>query len=701
MPILDRALERIPLFRGQKSGNPPQAIEAADSTLLQNCILLQNQLKKVNGTSTYAQLKVGGVAVPTANTTPWLDYYLGRWWAQNGNKIFRETAEGSATFDVSTIGETDKVFSEKYALQMFLANGRHLYRSDESGGTPPPWALTSWGLLPALGEMDSDVLNPGDGGSMTVGKYYYCITLYDSLSGLESIPANGRPADNGLFVKDPFAGTAFSISGSEFAPTAWTVTLVDAETQVTFPFAEIHKFIAGQYVDARADTFNLYRTDVNADVFKLQSSNNIAAFIAAGSPLVDKTADSALGSIIDVESPTPNVDRMVEAQTAVLGITPPASSFGTYKFVRVFKDVMFGIGHYGLGAQGGGPSSFPPFDSVLNVHDTFRPEEVFTQFNINQGDGQKPTCLAILKDQTLIIFKNRSIYYLLGTSVDNYSVRILDSKRGCVSASTVQETTSGIYALDASGIININSFGQAQPVSNPDINDIIQRINFNQISNSYSGYDPVNEIYFLAVPVDGSSVPNLQIAYSIRSGGFTTLQGVEGSSLHFDFDPSGNALSMIGSRQQGHLLNWANEQQVTFLNNPVVMQYESGPMYMGDPSRRKKARFLYITAESAQDFTVDVDIIIDYSQTQTFSLTGINSGSIYSVYASSLVDDGVNVGVFDESYWGSDKTQKQIKIPIYGVGYVFQVRITNSESNPAKYGFKIQAIEFEGVMMGR
>lgn len=707
MPIRNRVVDHIQLFKGQQSGAPPKAITAADSFLISNFILIQNSLKKINGAAVYAQLETQLSTEPIV----WLSYYQRRVLAQKGNKIFRETGYQTKTFDVLTLGESNRVFSDKSRGITYLTNSVEL-KTISTGATK--W-INDWGLLPPLiaaqGSPNNGNLSTSNstGALNNNGVYKWTFTLYDNNTGTESPALNARPGSTGFFILDPN-------NSSIYAPAFYTKTMGAAENTATWTFAEVNAFVSGANVSARATHFRVYRTVDSGPTFKLASNlvfgtttvtNGtclISDFVSQATTLIDNTADTALGVILDtVHGPPPSVTRMEEAFVKVQGGSLPTVGYSTYGHIRQFKDTFFGIGQTcpGIPGVGNGSDNFGAFNSLLSIHEAFLPDYVADTRNINDGDGQAATALAVLNGSTLLIFKERSTYYLIGTDVTNYAIRSLDQTRGCVHPSTVQECALGVFSLDSSGVILITGYGPAQALSNPAINDIIKTINFNAISTAYSGYDTFNEVYWVAVPTNGSNIPNQTLCYSVRSQGWSIQGGQEGRAIKFEYDTSGTQIALLGNSQQGLILDISNEQNVTFLNSPITAVYTSGPCYGGDPDVRKRAHFIYITAESTLDYTVDVDLIIDFGDKQSFSLANINSVSNSAVYASSLLDNGANVGIWDSSSWGSLKSVKQLKIPVYGVGYAFQVQIAHHDTSALKYGFRILAVELEMSIMGR
>jgi hypothetical protein len=187
----------------------------------------------------------------------------------------------------------------------------------------------------------------------------------------------------------------------------------------------------------------------------------------------------------------------------------------------------------------------------------------------------------------------------------------------------------------------------------------------------------------------------------VKTNGWSVASGAEGYSMLFCTNSDNTEKHLIGSYSNGRLLSFSDETVVTANGSIITSEYLSGPFYGGDPTRKKKAKFVYITAESNTDWDFDLDVVPDFGQGEAFSLTGLNSSSLYSVWAASLADSGALVGVFDESLFSAAKVRKQVKIPVSCIGYGFQIRIINRSTDSEQYGFRILALELECVIMGK
>jgi hypothetical protein len=694
----DRSVQIISGFRGQSSGTTPDSVEADLAERIKNMVPIRRGLTKVNGRSVYGTLAGNG------NITM-LEYYsspVSNWIAQQGTDLLKEATQGSGTFaSFHTLDDDATLRATRWKDAIYFANGTDLvFFNGNLGASGKTKRL---GMYPPLGTVqasDSSVVN---GGSLTDASVYrWTITYYDPDTDTESPAVNSRPAANGLFVQDPY-------DDSVWAPEYWEETTATPNLTGRIAFSALNAIFSAtgdKARDARQTHFKLYRTTAGGTIFRqVGDIRNIASFIAAAVDLDDGTADSTLGVVLQTAdaSPPPRLDR-TRAAFDDEGLSFVDSTFRTYVQMREFKDSLFGFGAYGPGVQSTSDeaNSFSPYKSILYIHDAFIPDYVFTTRDVADGDGQLPTGLAVLKDNTLLLFKESSTYYLSGTNVRNYEVRPLDTRRGAVATGSIQETPYGVLCLDRSGVILFDGLGVGKEVSDSYVEDEIRNINFSAINTTYSFYDRDESIYYLSIPVDGSTKPNRTLIYNVKDGAWTFSEGLEGYSAGIGIVDSEKKILIGDSVNTDKILDWSSETNVLDVAKSIESEYLSSILYMGDASVKKKAKFLWITAESNTEWTVDIGILPDFGQGNgEFTLENINSASSYAVYAASLLDDGVNVGVFDTSIWSGAKVRKILKIPVSSMGYGFQIRIKNRDTDPDNYGFRILSLKLEAVELGK
>jgi len=687
-------------FAGQNSGQAPDAVDASFSERIRNFEIISGYLRKINGTSVYVVLTGSGKIsmleyLPTA-TSGWL--------IQRGLSLFKEASSTDSTIStLKVLNSTNTLRATRWKDAIYFVNGRDALTFLPNFGATG--TIKQLGMYPPRGTVDNANSSVINGGSLTDASVYrWTITYFDPDTGTESPAVNSRPGQYGLFVQDPYAS-------SQWKPAYWEETTAAPNQTGSITFAALNAIFSntGDVArDARQTHFKLYRTTAGGTVFRQSGAiRNIATFIAAAAALTDGTADSTLGIPLqtDSASPPPRLERIRAAIQTDSSLSFADSSVRTYIHMREFKDSLFGFGAYGPGiaSTSAEDDSYDPYKSILYIHDTFIPDYVFTTRDVADGDGQLPTGVAVLGDNTLILLKESSIYYLSGTNVRNYEVRPLDTRRGCIATGSIQETPYGVICLDRSGVVLIDAIGPAKDITDPFITDVIDYINLNAVSTVYSTYDRDTGIYRLSIPIEGSTKPNRTIMYNVKDKAWSYAEGQEGYSQAIGIGPSKNKIILVGdSVNQNKVLNASSETNVLHVAQTIEGEWLSSMLYLGDPTVKKRAKFLYVMAESNQDWTITVGILPDYGQyAGECTVENVNSTSNYAVWAASLVDSGANVGVFDTSLWSGRYVRKMIKIPVGGVGYGFQIRIQHLDTVSDNYGFRLLSVKLECTEMGK
>jgi hypothetical protein len=166
--------------------------------------------------------------------------------------------------------------------------------------------------------------------------------------------------------------------------------------------------------------------------------------------------------------------------------------------------------------------------------DTWSALDVFT---INDGSSDTLVAVTPWTLNEFVIFMRNSIFYAAAgvganasgdaaTEADSY-IKSLASDIGCVAKGSIVQAGGGILFLSDNGVYMLNPAGAgngsantpegmrlltlAEPLS-ATISDVIARINFAAVSKVVSAY--WENRYYLAVPLDGSTVNNTVLVYN-------------------------------------------------------------------------------------------------------------------------------------------------------------------------------------------
>lgn len=167
--------------------------------------------------------------------------------------------------------------------------------------------------------------------------------------------------------------------------------------------------------------------------------------------------------------------------------------------------------------------------SVSNFLD-YTDWDVADAFTINNGSNDHIVGVAPWTLNEFLVFMRNSIFYVnVGStrytagdalSADSY-VKTLATDIGCSARKSVVQAGGGVFFLSDNGVYflqpqpasaeSMKLLTMSEPISAP-IDDVIQRINRNYASNAVATY--WNNRYYLAVPLDGSTVNNTVLVYN-------------------------------------------------------------------------------------------------------------------------------------------------------------------------------------------
>lgn len=160
-------------------------------------------------------------------------------------------------------------------------------------------------------------------------------------------------------------------------------------------------------------------------------------------------------------------------------------------------------------------------------------------FSINDGGNDRLIAMTPWTLNEFVVFMRNSIFYAnVGVGANNVGdaaqeadsyVKSLATDIGCIAKKSVVQAGGGIFFLSDNGVYVANpaSAGSAgttastpegmrlltiaEPLSSP-ISDVIERINYNYVSGAVAVY--FENRYYLAVPLDSSTVNNAVLVYN-------------------------------------------------------------------------------------------------------------------------------------------------------------------------------------------
>jgi hypothetical protein len=167
--------------------------------------------------------------------------------------------------------------------------------------------------------------------------------------------------------------------------------------------------------------------------------------------------------------------------------------------------------------------------SISNFLD-YNDWDVADAFTVNNGSNDQLVGVAPWTLNEFLVFMRNSIYYVsvgnnryvTGAPLgDDSYIKTLATDIGCLAKKSVVQAGGGVFFLSDNGVYflqpqpasaeSMKLLTMADPISAP-IDDVIQRINRNYAGNAVATY--WNNRYYLAVPLDNSTVNNTVLVYN-------------------------------------------------------------------------------------------------------------------------------------------------------------------------------------------
>ena len=304
--------------------------------------------------------------------------------------------------------------------------------------------------------------------------------------------------------------------------------------------------------------------------------------------------------------------------------------------------------------------------------------------------GTTITGLAVFR-QNLIIFTERSIHQLLGTTIADFSLQPITTDIGCIDSDTIQEIAGDIMFLApdglrlVSGTDRIGDFGLASVSKN--------------IQSNMTAFIAANTSFTSCVIREKSQYRILGVNYNITT---ENAQGV----LATQFAPQGGE-GMAWAETRGIRANVADSnyngtvEVVLFSNNDgYLYQMESGNSFDGDniqttfatphlpisdPRIRKTFYKLFLYSDPQGSVNFDVSLKLDFD----------SSGTIQPPAIRILNTQGqvgfFGVGVFGSTSFGS-KLLKLFETQVVGSGNTVSFQFTSTSTDPP---YSIDALTVE------
>jgi len=291
--------------------------------------------------------------------------------------------------------------------------------------------------------------------------------------------------------------------------------------------------------------------------------------------------------------------------------------------------------------------------AVSDILDYTSYDPVYSSFKINQGDSDNIRRLYKFNDQTVVVFKDTSIYAVSNLTGDWSQNAVLDqitTEYGLVGPRSVANTGDDLWFLSQRGVVSLRQTelnkvqGVSQPQSGP-IQPVIDRIDFGVAKETACGAY-WRDRYYLSVPLDGGQQNNAVLVYDFLNQAWSGYDDGEAVNIKYLFVADFNGTEQlyyvdysgtVGLYEYGETEGTINAQ-LTYSCDLLVKGYPQ------DGSQITVNGGTTITATRSRGLVTDTDLDIEESGGDLFSedlrenVNDPESGWLWAVGDDSSVD---------------------------------------------------------------
>lgn len=205
-------------------------------------------------------------------------------------------------------------------------------------------------------------------------------------------------------------------------------------------------------------------------------------------------------------------------------------------------------------------NTFGPNDWEFNYEDSEHDGGGY--IDVATFDGSRIRAVIAAMDDVLI-FKDKSLHRLAGSYPGEFTLTQVYGTQGTLAPRTIVDTGKAVYFLSSDGLVRYSGMS-AMPLSaqgDKKLMNLWERINPNTIDTACAAF--MNNVIYLALPLDGSIINTHVIEYNLRDGTYSVLEY-----------PGVDDWLVLREGQQETLL---------FLNDRQLYRYDSGYTFGGEP----------------------------------------------------------------------------------------------------------------------
>ena len=308
--------------------------------------------------------------------------------------------------------------------------------------------------------------------------------------------------------------------------------------------------------------------------------------------------------------------------------------------------------------------------SNLNDPETYTADDYI---DVNPNDGDTGIGFGVLKDE-LLTFKRNRVWALTGFGATDFTIDDLGERitgLGAQSKRSIVETGNDCYYLSYLGGVphftSVQRTRYAATVAGSIISDDISGTMDDLVKTALdecTGIFDGRRIWW-AVTTSGSA-NDAVLVYDTLNKAWTKMTGIEASCWCISTLPGSSTLYFGEATAVSKL--YKKDSSSTDNGTDISMQYDTR-MYQPFPESKCKWKYLYMTAETESQATIDVDYSPD-----AFTMEDLGT---MNTYGTGAVFDDIVLG---SSKLGATTIQRKRFDTAGGNAYAMQYRFSNSET---------------------
>lgn len=249
--------------------------------------------------------------------------------------------------------------------------------------------------------------------------------------------------------------------------------------------------------------------------------------------------------------------------------------------------------------------------------ESFYPEEwpEVNYWSFSDGDGDRITNLMEYQN-SLLVFKNRSIHVLGGTNLDDFRSEALEHNVGCVGPFAAKELGGHVYFVSQKGLYQFNGL-KATNISEGKIPKLWSKVNFKYLHKAaVATWD--NMVLF-SLPYGSSTENNLVVVCDLTKGTFWPMSGIEASCFQEFIASDDIPVLYSGHTTKGHVVQQGTGH--SDFGQPISAYWIGRSFDQNDANRQKRAKKAFV--EDLPDATqaVTLELSLDYGDYQVMEPT--------------------------------------------------------------------------------